>query len=88
MNVAVVGGGISGIAAAYFLSKRVDVTLYEAEMRLGGHTDTHSVRLSGRTFAGDSGFIVFNRVNYPRFSAWLDTLGVATQPSDMSFSVS
>ncbi|MCH2337327.1 MAG: FAD-dependent oxidoreductase [Pseudomonadales bacterium] len=88
MNVAVVGGGISGIAAAYFLSKRVDVTLYEADMRLGGHTDTHSVRLSGRTFAVDSGFIVFNRVNYPRFSAWLDTLGVATQPSDMSFSVS
>ncbi len=87
MRVAVVGGGIAGMAAAWALQDFADVTLFEAQPRLGGHTDTHNVLVGGRTYAVDSGFIVFNRTNYPRFSAWLDELGVASRPSDMSFAV-
>ncbi len=87
MRIAVVGGGISGMAATYALQSFADVTLFEANQRLGGHTDTHNILVGTRTYAVDSGFIVFNRANYPLFSAWLDELGVASKPSDMSFSV-
>ena len=87
MRVAVVGGGIAGMAAAHHLQDFADVSLFEAASRLGGHTDTHNVRVNGRAYAVDSGFIVFNRTNYPLFSAWLDELGVASRPTDMSFSV-
>ncbi len=86
-RIAVVGGGIAGIAAADRLSRWADVTIFEAAPRLGGHTDTHEFELGGRRVAVDSGFIVFNRRNYPLFAAWLDELGVASQPTDMSFSV-
>jgi predicted NAD/FAD-binding protein len=88
MKVAVVGGGIAGIAAAYLLDETCEVTLFEAAYRLGGHTDTHVVDLGDGPRAVDSGFIVFNRLNYPLFSAWLDKLGVGTRASSMSFSVS
>jgi hypothetical protein len=87
MRVAVVGGGIAGMAATHALQAFADVTLFEAKPRIGGHTDTHNVLVGQRAYAVDSGFIVFNRVNYPLFSAWLDELGVASKPSDMSFSV-
>jgi predicted NAD/FAD-binding protein len=87
-RIAVVGAGIAGMAAAHLLDRRHRVTLIEAEPRLGGHTDTHDVVLDGRVHRVDSGFIVFNEVNYPGFSAWLRELGVASQPSDMSFGVS
>ena len=87
MRVAVIGGGVSGMAAAYALHAFADTTLFEAKPRLGGHTDTHNVFTGDRSCAVDTGFIVFNRPNYPLFSAWLDRLGVATQPSDMSFAV-
>ena len=87
MRVAVVGGGIAGMAAAYALQDFAEVSLFEARQRLGGHTDTHNLLVNGRTYAVDSGFIVFNRTNYPLFSAWLDELGVASRPTDMSFSV-
>ena len=88
MRVAVVGGGIAGIAAADACQSFADVTLFEAEPRLGGHTDTHNLLLNGRAHAVDSGFIVFNRQNYPLFSAWLEQLEVASEPTEMSFSVS
>src|SRR5262245_6743528 len=88
MRIAVIGAGISGIAAAYELAKRHEVTLIEAAPRLGGHTDTHDIVLDRRVHRVDSGFIVFNDVNYPGFSAWLDELGVESQASDMSFGVS
>lgn len=88
MKVAVVGAGISGIAAAHGLQHQCDVSLFEAERRIGGHTDTHAILTGGRTYRVDSGFIVYNRQNYPLFSAWLESLGVATRPSDMSFAVS
>lgn len=88
MRVAVVGGGISGIAAAHACQEFADVTLFEAQPRLGGHTDTHNLLVDDRAYAIDSGFIVFNRDSYPLFSRWLDELGVASQPTEMSFGVS
>jgi uncharacterized protein len=88
MKIAIVGAGISGIAAAHALQDQADVTLFEAERRIGGHTDTHAILSGGRTYRVDSGFIVFNRQNYPQFSAWLAELGVVSRPSDMSFGVS
>ena len=87
MRVAVIGGGISGLSAAYALQPFADTTLFEAKPRLGGHTDTHNVFTGEHSCAVDTGFIVFNGPNYPLFSAWLDRLGIATQPSDMSFAV-
>ena len=87
MRVAVVGGGISGLAAAYGCQTFSDVALYEAQPRLGGHTDTHNLLVDGRTYAIDSGFIVFNKQNYPRFSQWLDDLGVSSQATEMTFGV-
>ena len=87
MRVAVVGGGIAGLAAADACQAFADVTLFEAESRLGGHTDTHNVLANGRAHAVDSGFIVFNRESYPLFSEWLDAMGVASDPTEMSFSV-
>ncbi len=86
-RVAVVGSGISGIAAADELSTWAEVTLFEAATRLGGHTDTHEVVIDGELARIDSGFIVFNERNYPQFSRWLDRLGVSSQATDMSLSV-
>ena len=86
-RIAVIGAGISGIAAAWELAKTDAVTLFESEPRLGGHTDTHNVSIDDKVVAVDSGFIVFNRTNYPQFSAWLDELGVESRPTGMSFSV-
>ncbi len=89
MKIAVVGGGVSGLYAAWQLSKRHDVILFEADTRLGGHADTHFIdEPDGGVVAVDSGFIVFNEQHYPLFSAWLDALGVSGQDSDMSFAVS
>jgi len=88
MRVAVIGGGVAGMATAYVAQRFADVTLFEASGSLGGHTDTHNLFVDGRTFAVDSGFIVFNRGNYPGFSGWLDELGVNSRPTSMSFGVS
>ena len=88
MRIAVVGGGISGIAAAYACRTFADVTLFESQPRLGGHTDTHSLFVDGRAYSVDSGFIVFNEENYPLFSSWLNELDVSSQPTEMSFTVS
>lgn len=87
MKVAVVGAGISGIAAADALQRHADVTVFESARRIGGHTDTHAILSGGRTYRVDSGFIVFNQDNYPGFSAWLEGLGIASRPTDMSFGV-
>ena len=88
MRVAVIGGGIAGMATAHVAQRFADVTLFEASGSLGGHTDTHNLFVDGRTYAVDSGFIVFNRRNYPGFAAWLDELGVDSRPTSMSFGVS
>ena len=87
MRIAIVGGGIGGLSAAWLLSRRHEVVLYEANDRLGGHTDTHRVDIDGRTLRVDTGFIVHNPVHYPLLTRLFDTLGVASQQTTMSFSV-
>ena len=87
MRIAVIGSGIAGLASAWLLSKRNDVTLYEAADRLGGHTHTHRIELDGRKHDVDTGFIVHNPQHYPLLTALFDELGVASQPTTMSFSV-
>jgi len=87
MRVAVVGGGISGIVAAYLISRRNDVVVFESEARLGGHTHTACVdNGQGGTMPVDMGFIVFNEHNYPVFNSFLSELNVEKAVSDMSFS--
>jgi len=88
VRVAVVGAGVSGLHAAWRLSRQHDVTLYEAADYAGGHTATVDVEWEGRTYGVDTGFIVFNDWTYPNFIAMLRELGVAWQPSNMSFSLS
>jgi len=87
MRIAVVGAGVAGLHAAWRLSGKHEVTLYEAADYAGGHTATVDVEWSGRTYAVDTGFIVFNDWTYPNFIAMLRELGVAWQPSNMSFSL-
>jgi predicted NAD/FAD-binding protein len=87
VRIAVVGSGIAGLGAAWLLSRSHEVVLYEAGSRLGGHTHTHQVVQAGRDYAVDTGFIVFNRHNYPLLSRLFDELGVASQPTTMGFSV-
>jgi len=87
MRVAVVGGGISGLSAALMLSRQHDVTLFDDNPWLGGHTHTVDVFEGDQRIAVDTGFIVFNDRTYPNFLDFLDRLGVGRQDSDMSFSV-
>ncbi|MFO1503682.1 MAG: FAD-dependent oxidoreductase [Steroidobacteraceae bacterium] len=87
MRIAIIGSGIAGNVAAHRLHRDHDITLYEAGDRIGGHSHTHTVRQAGRDYRVDTGFIVYNEWTYPQFSALLATLGVATQPTTMSFSV-
>jgi len=88
LKIAVVGSGISGLSAAWLLSKRHEVTVYEAESRLGGHSHTVEVEADGRRIAVDTGFIVYNEPCYPNLTALFAELGVPTAATDMSFAVS
>lgn len=87
-RVAVVGSGISGAATAWLLRDCCAVSLYEADSRFGGHTHTFCVEEESGPVNVDTGFMVFNRPNYPLLSALFDHLGVDTYPTDMSFSAS
>jgi len=87
MKIAVIGTGIAGNVAAYKLAVDHEITVYEADDRIGGHTNTLDVVAGGLNWAVDTGFIVFNDATYPNFIALLDELGVESQASDMSFSV-
>ncbi len=87
MRIAVAGSGISGLAAAWLLTRRHEVTLFEAGSRLGGHTHTVDVTLSGATHGVDTGFLVFNRATYPNLVALFEHLRVPVAPSEMTFSV-
>jgi predicted NAD/FAD-binding protein len=88
LNIAIVGAGISGMSATWLLSTRHNVTLYEAEPRLGGHSLTAAAPAPGGPAPVDMGFIVYNEQSYPNLVALFDHLGVATRPTDMGFAVS
>jgi uncharacterized protein len=88
LRVAIVGAGISGLTVAHLLHPRHDITVFEAGSYAGGHANTVRVDLPDETLDVDTGFIVFNDRNYPNFERLLGRLGVACQPTTMSFSVS
>src|SRR5690606_2021163 len=87
MKIAIVGSGIAGLTCAYLLQRRHDITVFEAGDWVGGHTHTVDVEIGGERHAIDTGFIVFNDWTYPNFIRLLTRLGVASQPTEMSFSV-
>jgi predicted NAD/FAD-binding protein len=88
MRIAVIGSGISGLAAAWRLAPQHRVTLFEADSRPGGHTNSVDVTLDGVTHPVDTGFLVYNERTYPNLIALFGQLGIETTKSDMSFSVS
>ena len=87
-RIAVVGSGVAGLTAAYVASRTAHVTLFEADERLGGHADTHVVPTADGELRIDTGFIVHNRRTYPTLLRLFAELDIATQPSEMSLSVS
>ncbi len=87
MRIAIVGTGIAGLVSAHLLHADHDITVFEADTRVGGHANTVHVEADGVAHDVDTGFIVYNDRNYPGFVALLRELGVATQPSEMSFGV-
>lgn len=86
-NIAIIGSGISGLTAAYLLSKKHKVTVFEKNNYIGGHTATVDIEKSGESYAIDTGFIVFNDKTYPNFLALLSEIGISKQATEMSFSV-
>jgi hypothetical protein len=88
LKIAAIGTGISGLSAAWLLSQRHDLTVYERASRPGGHSNTVEFRAADRAIPVDTGFIVYNPKNYPNLTALFDHLGVVTKPSEMSFGVS
>ena len=87
MKIAIIGSGISGLTCAYILSRNNDITMFEKNDYIGGHTNTHEIYHNGSTFWVDSGFIVYNERTYPNFIKILDQLGVESQLTRMGFSV-
>lgn len=87
MKVAIVGTGIAGNVVAHHLAREHDITVFESDARIGGHTNTLEVEYRGRSFSIDTGFIVYNDWTYPNFIALLDALDVESHPTTMSFSV-
>ncbi len=86
-KIAVIGTGISGLTSAYLLSRKHNVTVFEKNNYIGGHTATKDIELNGQSYAIDTGFIVCNNKTYPNFLKLLKQLKVALQPTEMSFSV-
>jgi len=87
VRIAIVGSGIAGLASAWLLSRKHEVTLFEASDYFGGHTHTHDIELQGRRYAIDTGFIVYNPWHYPLLTRLFDELDVTSRPTTMSFSV-
>ncbi|MGD9859515.1 MAG: NAD(P)/FAD-dependent oxidoreductase [Marinobacterium sp.] len=88
LKIAVIGSGISGLSAAWLLNRQHDVTLFEKDDRPGGHSNTVTVATEEGDLAVDTGFIVYNPVNYPNLVEFFRTLGVPSMKTDMSFGVS
>ena len=86
-RIAVIGAGVSGLTAAWLLAEKHEVQVFEAGDYAGGHTNTEEVEAGGRTWPVNTGFIVFNDWTYPNFLKLMERLGVASEVSDMSFSV-
>ena len=87
-KIAIIGSGISGLTASYFLSSKYEVHLFEKNKRLGGHTRTLNIKENTKYLSIDTGFIVFNENNYPDLTKFLNKLKVHYSASDMSFSFS
>ena len=87
MKVAIIGSGISGLTAAYLLHKEHDITVFEANDYIGGHTHTHEIKQNDKLWSVDSGFIVYNEKTYPNFISLLQKLKVEVQKTSMGFSV-
>lgn len=87
MKIAIIGTGISGLTCGYYLNKNHDVTLYEANDYIGGHTATVDVEVKGQRYAVDTGFIVYNDKTYPNFISLMDEIGIKGVATQMSFSV-
>ena len=87
MKIAVIGSGISGLSCAHYLSASHEVSVFEANKQVGGHTATVDVQLGTRSYAIDTGFIVFNDWTYPNFIALMEELRVPSKPTTMGFSV-
>ena len=79
MKIAIIGSGISGLTSAYLLNRKHDITVFEANDYIGGHTHTHNIKIKDKEYAVDTGFIVYNERTYPNFIKLLDTLGVERQ---------
>ena len=86
-NVAIIGSGISGLTCAYLLHQKHNISVFEANNYIGGHTATKDIKVDGKNYAIDTGFIVFNDWTYPNFIKLITKLGVEYQASEMSFSV-
>ena len=87
MKIAIIGSGISGLTSAYLLNRKHDVTIFEANDYIGGHTHTHNIEIDGSNYSIDTGFIVYNERTYPNFINLLDQLNIERQLSTMGFSV-
>ena len=83
MKIAVIGTGIAGNVAAWKLCQQHEVTVYEANDYVGGHTHTHDISLHGRDYTIDTGFIVFNYWTYPEFTRLLEQLDIPVQPTKL-----
>ena len=88
MKIAVIGSGISGLSAAYFLSKKFKVDLFEKDDHFGGHSYTYEIKDNNKVIPVDLGFIVFNKITYPNLINLFKDLDIPYEKSDMSFSVS
>ncbi len=88
MKIAIIGSGISGLSAALLLSQKHQITLFEKDNRFGGHANTVEIKKNNKSISVDTGFIVFNKLNYPNLIGFFKHLNIETIKSDMSFAVS
>ena len=88
MKIAIIGSGISGLSSALLLSQKHNITLFEIDKRFGGHANTVDITHKQNLISVDTGFIVYNKLNYPNLIGFFDFLKIETINSDMSFAVS